>query len=107
MVGVIDPNLQERLDQLHLLAPVDPEAYTRWRPAPRLENLHGKVGGFLGNRKHNAEQLLRDVRELLDKRYELMDTVTIDKFVYSRPAAPDIVNAMSERCDFVITAIAD
>ncbi len=107
MTGVIDPDLQNRLSQLDLLAPVDPEAYSRWRPAPRLPDLRGKVGGFLGNRKHNAEQLLRDVREMLDKRYELGDTLTMDKFVYSRPAAQDIIDAMSERCDFVVTAIAD
>ena len=107
MTGVIDPDLQIRLTQLDLLAPVDPEAYSRWHLAPRLLDLHGKVGGFLGNRKHNAEQLLGDVREMLHKRYELGDTLTMDKFVYSRPAAQDIIDAMSERCDFVVTAIAD
>ena len=107
MTGVIDPNLQNRLSQLDLLAPVDPEAYSRWSPAPRLLDLNGKVGGFLGNRKHNAEQLLRHVREMLEKRYELGDTLTMDKFVYSRPAAQGIIDAMSERCDFVVTAIAD
>ena len=107
MTRAIDPNLQTRLNQLDLLAPVDPEAYSRWRAAPRLLDLHGKVGGFLGNRKHNAEHLLRDVREMLETRYELGDTLTIDKFVYSRPAAQDIIDAISERCDFVVTAIAD
>ena len=107
MTRAIDPNLQTRLNQLDLLAPVDPEAYSRWRTAPRLPDLHGKVGGFLGNRKHNAEQLLHDVREMLETRYELGDTLTIDKFVYSRPAAQDIIDAISERCDFVVTAIAD
>ena len=50
---------------------------------------------------------LANIREMLDKRYELRDTITLDKFVYSRPAAPDVVDALAERCDFVVTAIAD
>lgn len=107
MSGMISAELQDRLSQLDLLTPVDPEANTRWRPAPRLLDLNGKVGGFLGNRKHNADQLLREVREMLEKRYELGDTLTVDKFVYSRPAAEDIVDSLAERCDFVVTAIAD
>ena len=31
----------------------------------------------------------------------------MDKFIYSRPAADEVVDALSERCDFVVTAIAD
>ena len=107
MVRPISPGLQDRLSQLDLMTAVDPESNNRWRAAPRLLDLNGKVGGFLGNRKHNADQLLRDIREMLEKRYELGDTLTVNKFVYSRPAAGDIVDSLAERCDFVVTAIAD
>ena len=107
MVSLIPPELRDRLDRLDILQPVDPDANTRWRPAPRLLDLHGKVGGFLGNRKANADLLLRVIRESLEKRFEMRDTVVLDKFVYSRPAAEDIVDALSDRCDFVVTAIAD
>ena len=107
MVSLIPPELRDRLDRLDILQPVDPDANTRWRPAPRLLDLHGKVGGFLGNRKANADLLLRGIKESLDKRFEMRDSVVLDKFVYSRPAADDIVDALSERCDFVVTAIAD
>ncbi len=107
MTRQISSALQDRMSQLDLLSAVDPEASTRWRAAPRLLNLNGKVGGFLGNRKHNADQLLREIREMLEKRYELGDTLTVDKFVYSRPAAEEIVDSLAERCDFVVTAIAD
>ncbi len=107
MTSVISPQVQEQLSRLGILAPVDAVANTRWRAAPRLQNLHGKVGGFLGNRKHNADLLLANIRELLDKQFELGDTLSLDKFVYSRPAAPEIVDALAERCDFVVTAIAD
>ena len=107
MTRQISAALQDRLSQLDLLMAVDPESNTRWRAAPRLLDLNGKVGGFLGNRKHNADGLLREIREMLEKRYELGDTVTLDKFVYSRPAAGEIVDSLAERCDFVVTAIAD
>jgi len=90
-----------------LLSPIDPEAYSRWRAAPRLETIHGKVGGFLGNRKANASQLLEGVRELLNKDYELRDGISVDKYVYSRPAADDIIDDLASKCDFVVTCIAD
>ena len=107
MVSAIGPELKARLNDLGLLSPIDPEAYSRWRPAPRLETIHGKVGGFLGNRKANASLLLEGVRERLDKDFELRDGITADKYVYSRPAADDIIDDLASRCDFVVTAIAD
>ena len=107
MVGNPSPHIQEKLSQLGLLAPVDPDANSQWRQAERLISLHGKVGGFLGNRKANAEMLLRDVKELLEKQFELQDALVLNKFVYSRPAADDIVDTLVARCDFVVTAVAD
>ena len=107
MVSALGSDLAARLKDLGLLSPIDPEAHSRWRPAPRLETIHGKVGGFLGNRKANASLLLQGVRELLDKDFELRDSIAADKYVYSRPAADDIIDDLASRCDFVVTAIAD
>ena len=107
MVSALGADLKARLNDLGLLSPVDPDAYSRWRAAPRLETIHGKVGGFLGNRKANASLLLQGVRELLDKDFELREGIAADKYVYSRPAADDIIEDLASRCDFVVTAIAD
>ncbi len=107
MVSIPSSDLQEKLHQLDILEPIDPEARSKWHPATRLSGLHGKVGGFLGNRKANADTLLLNVKELLDKRFELQDSMVLSKFIYSRPAADDIVDALAARCDFVVTAIAD
>ena len=107
MVRMPTPGIQERLRELDILTPIDEEALHRWRPAERLTGLQGKVGGFLGNRKGNADSLLLDIRELLDKRYEFSDTLVMDKFIYSRPAADSVIDALADRCDFVVTAIAD
>ena len=100
-------NYQERMQELGLALPIDPEAASRWRAAPRLDTLHDKVGGFLGNRKANADLLLRNIGERMAKDLELGDVIAVDKFVYSRPAADDIITDLSQRCDFVVTAIAD
>ena len=107
MVTLPDPQIQEKLRQWNILIPIDPEATSKWRPAPRLSSLHGKVGGFLGNRKDNADLLLRNIKELLDQRFELQDAMLIDKFIYSRPAQQETIDTLADRCDFVVTAIAD
>lgn len=107
MVSAPGADLKARLGEMGLLSPIDPEAYSRWRPAPRLESIHGKVGGFLGNRKANASLLLEGVKELLNKDYELRDGIAVDKYVYSRPAADDIIDDLASKCDFVVTCIAD
>lgn len=100
-------NIEQRLQELGIKIPIDPEVLTSWRAVPRLENLTGKVGGFLGNKKANAEVLLKDVKELLDQRFELKDSVLVDKFIYSRPASEEIIESLASECDFVVTAIAD
>jgi hypothetical protein len=61
----------------------------------------------LGNRKANANLLLQGVKELLDKDFELRDGIAVDKYVYSRPAADDIIDDLASQCDFVVTCIAD
>ena len=61
----------------------------------------------MDNRKANAELLLQNLGERLAKDLELGNIVAVDKYVYSRPAADEIISELSERCDFVVTAIAD
>lgn len=99
--------LDEKLRELDIRSPVDPETATRWRAVPRLSSLEGKVGGFLGNKKANAEVLLGEVKELMVQRFALREGIAVDKFIYSRPAAEDIIESLAARCDFVLTAIAD
>ncbi len=100
-------NYQDRMRELGLALPIDPDAASRWRAAPRLDTLHHKVGGLLGNRKANADLLLRNIGERMAKDLELGDIIAVDKFVYSRPATDEIINDLSDRCDFVVMAIAD
>ena len=81
---------------------------TRNGGRPRVwRQIQGKVGGFLGNHKANASLLLQGVKEQLNKDFELRDGIAVDKYVYSRPAADDIIDDLASQCDFVVTCIAD
>lgn len=97
----------ERIRRLGLLDPTDPEVLQRRTLAPRLTELRGKVGGFLDNRKQNANILLERIAARLTAEYGLADAVHRAKFIYSRVADPAIIDALAERCDFVVAAIGD
>ena len=99
--------VHERLRRLGLLDPTDHEVLQRHTLAPRLANVHGKVGGFLDNRKQNASILLAHIAERLTTEYGMAEAVHLAKFIYSRVAGPAIIDELSERCDFVVAAIGD
>jgi hypothetical protein len=97
----------DRLHRLGLLDPIDREVLQRRALAPRLPDLRGKVGGFLDNRKHNANTLLAHIAERLGREHGMAEAVHHAKFIYSRVAEPAITDELAERCDFMVTAIGD
>lgn len=99
------PDLQAAIAELGLLDPTD-RRIREQRAAPPLATLTGKQAGFLDNRKGNADVLLAAVRDRLAERYELAGTTTQSKWIYSAPAAPDVLDSLAT-CDFVVTAIGD
>ncbi len=99
--------MHERLRQLGLLSPVDEEQERRHQIAPPLLDLRGVVAGFLDNRKTNADKLLARIRDVLHAQYGFAEVVWRSKFIYSRPAAPELLDELAARCQCVITAIGD
>lgn len=99
------PNLQAAIAELGLLDPTD-RRIREHRAAPPLDTLTSKRAGFLDNRKGNADVLLTAVRDLLAERFELAGTTLQAKWIYSAPAAPDVLDSLVD-CDFVVTAIGD
>jgi hypothetical protein len=97
----------ERIRQLGLLDPTDQEVRQRRTLAPRLAGLRGRVGGFLDNRKQNANFLLEHVAARLSAEYGMAEALHRAKFIYSRVAEPAMIDEMLERCDFVVAAIGD
>jgi hypothetical protein len=97
----------EQIRRLGLLDPTDQEMLQRRTLAPRLTELRGKVGGFLDNRKQNANVLLERIAARLRHEYGMAEAVHRAKFIYSRVAAPALIDELADRCDFVVTAIGD
>ena len=71
----VDERCYEQLRRLGLLDPTDQEVRQRRTLAPRLANVHGKVGGFLDNRKQNANILLAHIAARLSAEYGMAEAV--------------------------------
>jgi hypothetical protein len=87
--------------------PTDQEVLHRRTLAPRLTELRGKVGGFLDNRKHNADVLLEQLATRLRAEYGMAEALHRAKFIYSRIAEAPLIDELAERCDFIVAAIGD
>ena len=99
-------DLQARIAALGLVDPTDRQEEPERRPAAPLETLEGRRGGFLDNRKGNADVILDAVRERLADQYGMTQSLMRSKWVFSAPAAPEIIDELAE-CDFVVTAVGD
>ncbi len=99
-------DLNSRIAALGLVDPTDRQEEPERRPAAPLETLEGRRGGFLDNRKGNADVILDAVRERLADQYGMTESLVRSKWMFSAPAAPEIIDELAE-CDFVVTAVGD
>lgn len=99
--------MREQLRQMGLMLPIDETQERTRRLAPPLQELHGVVAGFLDNRKNNADKLLARIRDVLHARFGFADVVWSHKFIYTRTAEPHVLEALTARCQFVVTAMGD
>lgn len=88
---------------------VDPTATVQRerRRAERIDALDGLRIGLLDNSKDNANLLLDRIAEQITSTYDVAETIRVQKFMPSMVATDDQIQQLSERCDAVITAIAD
>ena len=100
-------NLADRISALGLLDPTDWQEEPARRPAAPLETLHGRRGGFLDNRKGNADVILDAIQKRLADDYGMTGALTRAKWVFSAPAAPELIEELAAECDFVVTAVGD
>ncbi len=99
-------NLQARIAALGLVDPTDRQEEPERVAATPLETLEGLTGGFLDNRKGNADVILEAIRQRLDDGYGMTDSLVRSKWVFSAPAAPEIIDELA-KCDFVVSAVGD
>ena len=88
----------------------DPRGHVEAQPkplAPRVEALAGLRLGVLDNTKWNANKLLRQVRDALERAHRLKATNYYRKESFSRFADPQLISRIRAENDIVVTAIAD
>jgi hypothetical protein len=73
--------------------------------APRLTDLANKHVGFIDDSKENAKELLTEIEAILRQRHGLSGVEYHRKPSASKPADPAVIEAMAQRCDYIVVAI--
>lgn len=75
--------------------------------APRVNDLNGKVIGFLWNRKPNADILLLRIRDRLSQRFRVAGTSWREKPGAVVPADAGTIEDLTRTSDVIINAMGD
>lgn len=78
--------------------------------ASRLDNLDGKVIGFLDNGKPNSDLFLTHIKEALSQEFRPFSVLEKAKTTYpygGGPASEDIYHGLASFCQGVIVAMGD
>ena len=77
----------------------------RIAPAARPMDLANKVVGLLDNTKEQGDLILEAVAAALERDYGVARVVLRRKEYFSRPAAAELLDAMAQEVDVVVTAL--
>jgi hypothetical protein len=94
----------------NIIAVLDPTAKSKVKEiptAPRVNDLNGKVVGFLWNKKANGDLLLLRIKEQLSERFKLAGTNWHEKAGPGLPAAMPIIEDFIRTADVVINGQGD
>ncbi len=95
------------MGKIEVLVPTAEVRLQEIKMAKRWGNPHGKVIGFLWNRKPNGDLLLKYLEKSLKEKFQLHGTLIRGKPLSSSGASPEILEELSAKCDLVILAIGD
>lgn len=87
-----------------LLNPVGEVDFLDVGLAPRLNDLDGKVIGFLDNDKWNADELLAKIEDLLKAKFRLAGTVRTRKLRAASTSTSEDMEKLAQ-CDAVVAGI--
>jgi hypothetical protein len=93
------------LDDLPFIDPTRGGSKVKLERAPRPMDLAGKVIALLDNTKEQADVILEAVGEDLRKRYGVGDVILTRKEFFSRPAKPELIDALSKKAQAAIAAV--
>jgi hypothetical protein len=88
-----------------LVDPTTQPQATTFRGAPRLRDLTNKRLGLIDDSKENAQELLEELTDLLRQRFGVAHVEYHRKPSASKPAAPEVIAALAQTCDYAIVAI--
>ena len=97
----------ESIQKLVLVSPVSEATAADFIFATRLPDLYGKRVGLLDNSKSKAGRLLEKVAKRLQAQYHFADIVSHRKPSASKPADPELIDALAKTCDLVIVGVGD
>ena len=94
--------------RLRLVNPKGTELPTvAFRMQDRSGGLAGKRLGLMENSKANADQLLRELGDILHARHGFAEVRYYSKHHASLPAKQEVVDAILTEVDFLITGVGD
>ena len=91
--------------ELPFIDPTRGGARTGLQCAPRPMDLSGKVVGLLDNTKEQADIILETLGEELRRRYGVAGVIVRRKEFFSKPAKPELIDAMAQQIDIAVAAV--
>lgn len=89
-----------------LVSPMNDAAAAPRAAAPRLATLAGRRIALLDITKPGGRPFLDRLDDLLRRRFGVESTVRVDKATYTKPARPEVLDAL-RGADAVVEALAD
>ena len=94
-------------EKIAVLDPVGDMRPPDRRLAARRPTLDGANVWLFDNTKPNANHLLEQVGDHLQKRYKLKSLGRIDKWKATHPASPEVFARLQKEADLVIVGLGD
>jgi hypothetical protein len=93
--------------QVTVLNPTAGPAARKFRRAPRLSTLDGKVLGAIWNSRVHGDKIINSVVTVLKERCGVKDFVLRKKPYLGNIAPKEILDELVAKCDAVITGVGD
>lgn len=91
-----------------ILSPEGSSTAKQHNVAPRrFKTLDGVRLGLLGNSKLNADAVLLAIGDLLQQQYAIESVYMRSKPTFSKPAPDELIEAMLDNADILITGVGD
>jgi hypothetical protein len=93
--------------EVTVLNPTAGPATGKFRAAPRLVTLHGKILGAIWNSRPHGDKVIEAAVDVLKERYGIKDLLLRKKPYLGNLAPKEIIDELTAKCDAVITGVGD